>query len=523
MIEITLFTKTLVKGEIKYEEKNTIKIKKPETFKEFEEEIRSKFDLADKEIAIKIINADKDEINIKDEESYTDEDNRVLKYIVYEIIETQKDENLDELNLDELLNIENELLAEEKEFEKLINKKFEIEMNKEENNEINFNDIFDEINEKEDKNELLLTNFVQDFTKKISSTTENKKKTFDSIKNEYILLEKKLDDKINSLNLDVNNNVSESNDTKKKMSQMNQHLPFIIENNKKLPIMFSIEADKKDYEIFEDEANSFTIKDITIKNITQSKVSFKNKYWIKDNKSDENIEICTDKNAIKINGNLGISEEKKTSIDLYIKNPTINKNYFFKFYIGDNTNNSTIYENVTDKPIFINITIKEKEDEINIDMNKNDEINNNQNPKEDNNFEEENHKKDENLENNIKDELEKKEEEIKVGNDENKENQILINNSIEPKQPDNINVDKPEQPDNPEPKQPVNPEPINPVNPEPNIPRGNLSEEEIQAIYDEFDESYYLSSFMDEDEFKQIIVANNGDRKILTKIIEDKM
>ena len=64
---------------------------------------------------------------------------------------------------------------------------------------------------------------------------------------------------------------------------------------------------------------------------------------------------------------------------------------------------------------------------------------------------------------------------------------------------------------------------FDPVNPEPNIPRGNLTEEEIQAIYDEFDESYYLSSFMDEDEFKQIIVANNGDRKILTKIIEDKM
>ena len=62
--------------------------------------------------------------------------------------------------------------------------------------------------------------------------------------------------------------------------------------------MFNISSNKKDIEISEDEADSFKIDDIIIKNITNQVVSFKNKYWVRHEDSTENIDICPDKKEI---------------------------------------------------------------------------------------------------------------------------------------------------------------------------------------------------------------------------------
>ena len=353
-----------------------------------------------------------------------------------------------------------------------------------------------------------------------------------------------MDGKINSIKEDVENNVSESNKTQKTMSELNKHLPFIINNNKQMPIMFSIRADKKDYEILEDEANRFTINDITIKNITNSKVSFRNKYWIKDNNVDENIDFCTDKKEIKINGDLGKNEEKKANIDLYIKNPKINKNYFFKFYIGDNTNNSNIYENVTKESIFINIIIKEKEDIINIAPFDQKQNNDDQNDNKKNDDQNDNKKNDEEpkkpIENKKVDEEPKEPIENKKVDEEPEE--PLANKKVdeEPNEPieNKINDEKPNEAifdnkkDDEEPKKPVDnkkddkdpKEVINPVprhDPQPND--GELTEEQVQKIYDEFEDNFYISTFLDEDEFKALIIEKKGDREFLKKYVEDKM
>ena len=76
-----------------------------------------------------------------------------------------------------------------------------------------------------------------------------------------------------------------------------------------------------------------------------------NFHWEKDKDSNKDIDIPGDKKEIKIK-DFGINEEKRTDINLIIRNPKINENYFFKFYIFNNAN-----ENITENPCFINIKI----------------------------------------------------------------------------------------------------------------------------------------------------------------------
>ena len=468
MIDITYFIKKFITdSDSQKTEKNKITIERPETFDELVEKIKTEFKLDGKEFSIKM-DKDNEEVNVNDKNYAND---KSLKYYVYEIVKENEDAKLD---VNSILNLDNELKFEENDFEKLLNQKIEIETNKE--------DIkFEDISKFEIKNDLF-NYFKDDFNKDISAINENKKKTFlDSIKNEFFSFDEKIDEKIGRINLDINNNVKQTKETKNTMTEMNKYIPSLLPvKGKQLPKMFNISSNKKDIEISEDEADSFKIDDIIIKNITNQVVSFKNKYWVRHEDSTENIDICPDKKEIKIDDDIGINKEKTTSIDLFIKNPDINKNYFIKFYIGDNSQDNTQYENVTDNSLFFNIKLKKKEEDI---------------PNEDD----------------VNDEIKEK---------------IDDDNKPSPKKTEPININNPEIKEE-KPKEEIQPkkEEKKEEKKDDKIEKKNneLTEERIQELLEQFENDYYISGFIDEDEFREKAIQYGGDIAKLKEYVEGKM
>ena len=336
---------------------------RPKTYKEFEKEISTKFNIIGKDYAIKVVLPSNDEENIKDEESYNDEDNKKSSQYIVILDEEDSDGKNDnkgidnDLDIDSILDIKNELIIDENEINEILGNQIESGTNKKEKK------LEDDGNDINIVNNKLINNFLDNFKKEIDSVTENKKKSFiNFIKKEFFNFENILDDKINSFSKNLKNNITESEDVKKKMTEMKNYISFFVPDQQ-LPKMFNISLDKKDFEIFENEALDYIIPEIKIKNILNQKVNFKNKYWIRDENSNPDIYLPINKNDIDIAEELGINESKYYSAKISIKNPKIGQNYFLKFYIGDNTLNSAEYQNVTKEPLFINIKIKEKEKE----------------------------------------------------------------------------------------------------------------------------------------------------------------
>ena len=338
MIEITLIEKYRVDSKTERKEKETIEIERPNKYEELEKIIRKKFNLADKKIAIEGITFDDDEILINDEESYNEEKNKEIKKFHVIIIGIEGDEeDLDELNIDEILNIDNELKINENEFLDLIKK----EINKESNNE---DFLIKEEKEKTEKDDFQKISF-NNFKKEISLIYEKNKKNFlESIESEFI----SIDNYINKVknNLRLGGDVDQIND----LANFLPSIDIVADKDEQI-VKLSIDCEKKDHEIFEDQANNISIKGIIIKNLSNSELTNMNFHWEKDKDSNKDIDIPGDKKEIKIK-DFGINEEKRTDINLIIRNPKINENYFFKFYIFNNAN-----ENITENPCFINIKI----------------------------------------------------------------------------------------------------------------------------------------------------------------------
>lgn len=338
MIEITLIEKYRVDSKTERKEKETIEIERPNKYEELEKIIRKKFNLADKKIAIEGITFDDDEILINDEESYNEKENKKIKKFNVIIIGIEGDEeDLDELNIDEILNIDNELKIYENEFLDLIKK----EINKESNNE---DFLIKEEKEKTEKDDFQKISF-NNFKKEISLIYEKNKKNFlESIESEFI----SIDNYINKVknNLRLGGDVDQIND----LANFLPSIDIVADKDEQI-VKLSIDCEKKDHEVFEDQANDINIKGIIIKNLSNSELTNMNFHWEKDKDSNKDIDIPGDKKEIKIK-DFGINEEKRTDINLIIRNPKINENYFFKFYIFNNAN-----ENITENPCFINIKI----------------------------------------------------------------------------------------------------------------------------------------------------------------------
>ena len=142
MIEISLYKKkkeTNLKDSflIHREKLQTISINRPETYKELEKIIETKFNLSGKEFSIKAIDSEDDEYNVKDENSFKDEDvekSTIFRVILYEEeISTEKkpSKESNDFDIDKILDITNELKIEEDEFKKMLDSQVDEEINKE--------------------------------------------------------------------------------------------------------------------------------------------------------------------------------------------------------------------------------------------------------------------------------------------------------------------------------------------------------------------------------------------------------
>ena len=471
MITVDLIIKVKEKEKISRKLEKSIEIDRPKTFKEFDNEIRNKFNLIGKEIGIAAIDEDEEEVYINDEEEYSN--NKTLKkYCIFPEEDFDKDSK-ETLDLDKLFDVSKELTIDENEFKSFLDKELDKEINEE------FKIEEDEKND-EIKLETDLNNFISGLTEKIEVIKEDKKKTIlEAIKKEYSSIHQLLDKTIKGINDNIKSHVDEVNDAKEKMSQIkiDMHQDDIPENDnpqediqekpiiKPKPKMFSLSTINMEYNIDFDKAEEFVINDIKIKNILNEKIDFNHKYWIRHEDSDSDIFIPSGKNMVKVDdGYLEENEVKKGELILSIRNPKQGEKYMFKFYIGDNSQDNSKYENVTEEPLVIYIILKKEEEKI--DMNNkipivekpNDEI--------------------------------KEEEKKKIENDKKKDEDEDEKNKNK-----NDHGEKGEE----------------------------LTEEKIEEIYNELEEEFYVSGVVGEDVIKEKIKELNGNIEQLREFIKPFM
>ena len=471
MITVDLIIKVKEKEKISRKLEKSIEIDRPKTFKEFDNEIRNKFNLIGKEIGIAAIDEDEEEVYINDEEEYSN--NKTLKkYCIFPEEDFDKDSK-ETLDLDKLFDVSKELTIDENEFKSFLDKELDKEINEE------FKIEEDEKND-EIKLETDLNNFISGLTEKIEVIKEDKKKTIlEAIKKEYSSIHQLLDKTIKGINDNIKNHVDEVNDAKEKMSQIkiDMHQDDIPENDnpqediQEKPIikpkqkMFSLSTINMEYNIDFDKAEEFVINDIKIKNILNEKIDFNHKYWIRHEDSDSDIFIPSGKNMVKVDDRyLEENEVKKGELILSIRNPKKGEKYMFKFYIGDNSQDNSKYENVTEEPLVIYIILKKEEEKI--DMNNkipivekpNDEI--------------------------------KEEEKKKIENDKKKDEDEDEKNKNK-----NDHGEKGEE----------------------------LTEEKIEEIYNELEEEFYVSGVVGEDVIKEKIRELNGNIEQLREFIKPFM
>ena len=471
MITVDLIIKVKEKEKISRKLEKSIEIDRPKTFKEFDNEIRNKFNLIGKEIGIAAIDEDEEEVYINDEEEYSN--NKTLKkYCIFPEEDFDKDSK-EALDLDKLFDVSKELTIDENEFKSFLDKELDKEINEE------FKIEEDEKND-EIKLETDLNNFISGLTEKIEVIKEDKKKAIlEAIKKEYSSIHQLLDKTIKGINDNIKSHVDEVNDAKEKMSQIkiDMHQDDIPENDnpqediqekpiiKPKPKMFSLSTINMEYNIDFDKAEEFVINDIKIKNILNEKIDFNHKYWIRHEDSDTDIFIPSGKNMVKVDDRyLEENEIKKGELILSIRNPKKGEKYMFKFYIGDNSQDNSKYENVTEEPLVIYIILKKEEEKI--DMNNkipivekpNDEI--------------------------------KEEEKKKIENDKKKDEDEDEKNKNK-----NDHGEKGEE----------------------------LTEEKIEEIFNELEEEFYISSTVGEDVIKEKIRELNGNIEQLREFIKPFM
>ena len=471
MITVDLIIKVKEKEKISRKLEKSIEIDRPKTFKEFDNEIRNKFNLIGKEIGIAAIDEDEEEVYINDEEEYSN--NKTLKkYCIFPEEDFDKDSK-ETLDLDKLFDVSKELTIDENEFKSFLDKELDKEINEE------FKIEEDEKND-EIKLDIDLNNFISGLTEKIEVIKEDKKKTIlEAIKKEYSSIHQLLDKTIKGINDNIKSHVDEVNDAKEKMSQIkiDMHQDDIPENDnpqediqekpiiKPKPKMFSLSTINMEYNIDFDKAEEFVINDIKIKNILNEKIDFNHKYWIRHEDSDSDIFIPSGKNMVKVDdGYLEENEVKKGELILSIRNPKQGEKYMFKFYIGDNSQDNSKYENVTEEPLVIYIILKKEEEKI--DMNNKIPI------------------------------VEKPNDEIKE-----EEKKKIENNKKKDEDEDEKNKNKNDHGEKGE----------------------ELTEEKIEEIYNELEEEFYVSGVVGEDVIKEKIKELNGNIEQLREFIKPFM
>ena len=203
-------------------EKETISIDRPDSFKDLEQQIKSKFKLDENELNIKGFDSEDDEININNDDEYKDSGSK--KFIV--LIEgNSKKPDMDKF-INDTLDLENDFVIDENEIINYIDETIKNLEEKNTNIELEESSM-KEFNEEEKKVEEELYNyFLSDFNKKISEKTKNQYKTFiESVNNELFKFDEVIDNKVNSFKNNTEELLNESNLVHKDLSDMNTLIP----------------------------------------------------------------------------------------------------------------------------------------------------------------------------------------------------------------------------------------------------------------------------------------------------------
>ena len=464
MIKISLF----VKGENKKEnfvEKSSFSIERPKTYEDLISKIKNKFNISNDDFALRVFDEDQDEcININYDEQYNDPKYKAkTNYNV--LLEENPDENILEF-IDRTLNLKNDLLIDDTE----LFDKFDFNTKNSEANNLGLsikelmNENFNE--EKTEQNELY-NYFIDDFSKKISSQTEEQKKLFiETINKDLLNVDKVINENvdefnkqikfysenINILHNDINElkniiindenvaqqkKIGEEEEQKKKeeeerkkkeeeehkkkeeerkRKEEEEHKKKEEERKKKeeeerkkkeeedqkkkeeedqkkkeeeerkkkeeedqkkkeeeerkkkeeedqkkkeqKPEKLEIKSKEK--YIIEDTNASDILVQVKVKNVSEKKVSLKNKKWIKGKKSNEVVEFLNGIDEININEELEENKEKNIDVHFSIKNPQQGLNYNVELFIGNTKDNNEI-DIITDNALCFNVEITKKD------------------------------------------------------------------------------------------------------------------------------------------------------------------
>ena len=258
MIDIELIMRIIIKkGEdVDFEDKvkGSIKVEKPESYKELVNQMKKGFNISSNDIAIVGIDDDEDEYNIKNEDDYDENKGSCNKYRI--ILENYSNKESESIQVENITNdtngtnninitnetnkyvdiefdLESNLLDDEKELKDLLDKTMKKLETKNPSIEVD-ESLFNDLNEKQsgDNNELY-NYFLSNLNEKISEKNEAQKKSFlETITKEFLSVEEGINDKVEEIKSNTKNYYEDSNDVLVNLNEMKKNIPLILDPNK---------------------------------------------------------------------------------------------------------------------------------------------------------------------------------------------------------------------------------------------------------------------------------------------------
>ena len=477
MIDIDLIIRIIQKkgDDVDFEDKvkGNIKIEKPKSYDELISQIQKGFNLSSNDLAIVGIDEDEDEdeFNIKNEEDYEENKGSCNKYRV--ILENENEPNQksgpvpgeDNINepVDIEFDLESNLLNDEKELKDLLDKTMKkLETN---NSNIEFDEsLFKELDEKQSGEQNELYNyFLSNLNEKISDKNEAQKKSFlETITKEFLSMDKEINDKVEEIKSNTNTYFGDSKDVLKDLNEMKNNIPLIEDPSK----ILHPGSKTKPEPVKPEPVKPEQVKPEKVKPEPVKPEPINLEPTAPTIIEPEKIEINSEKNEYEFK-----KEEVNESISVKIKIKNIsNKKICLK-----------------DKRIFLRDNSK-KEIEVKSDLNINEEMDNNNNEKE------------------IKVEIPmiqpiQKSYEYELYIKSSNKEEMITDKPFCFK----ITIKEEERPNNP------------------NNPNNPVSKEEEDAIYNQLNDEFVVSNFMDEDELRAKIQEYRGNIEEIKKFVEEQI
>ena len=489
MIDIDLIIRIIQKkgDDVDFEDKvkGNIKIEKPKSYDELISQIQKGFNLSSNDLAIVGIDEDEDEdeFNIKNEEDYEENKGSCNKYRV--ILENENEPNQksgpvpgeDNINepVDIEFDLESNLLNDEKELKDLLDKTIKkLETN---NSNIEFDEsLFKELDEKQSGEQNELYNyFLSNLNEKISDKNEAQKKSFlETITKEFLSMDKEINDKVEEIKSNTNTYFGDSKDVLKDLNEMKNNIPLIEDPSK----ILHPGSKTKPEPVKPEPVKPEPVKPEPVKPEQVKPEKVKPEPVKPEPVNPEPINLEPTAPTIIEPEKIEINSEKN---EYEFKKEEVNESISVKIKIKNISNKKICLK---DKRIFLRDNSK-KEIEVKSDLNINEEMDNNNNEKE------------------IKVEIPmiqpiQKSYEYELYIKSSNKEEMITDKPFCFK----ITIKEEERPNNPN----------NPV-----------SKEEEDAIYNQLNDEFVVSNFMDEDELRAKIQEYRGNIEEIKKFVEEQI